>query len=242
MTEDRRGRRDLSEERCPRRGPSWSWCAPLSVPPALSPCPPDRRGGDQILRRVHQEPAHRVRGFRPLPAAPIPAPLQGRAQVSARARGGWGHPDLVTEPLRCPHSPWSRPLARAGLDGAADLVCPPPVVREAVTGAGRTQGECQGPPGQRKGFPQEHRCQNLDLSWAWADPASKAAGLGDGQAVGRGDGLCCCPALPRTDSCTPSPAALSPPARRGHLCPAFMCHAASGGLAGRFGVSPLWPG
>lgn len=53
--------------------------------PLLTPCAaprPDRSGGDQVLHRIHQEPAPRLRGLRALPAAPVPAPLQGRAQVS----------------------------------------------------------------------------------------------------------------------------------------------------------------
>lgn len=63
--------------------------------------PPDRSGGDQVLHRVHQEPAHRVRGLRPLPAAPVPAPLQGRAQVSSPGVGcgGGGFFHLSPSPL-----------------------------------------------------------------------------------------------------------------------------------------------
>lgn len=48
-------------------------------------CTPDHSGGDQVVRGVHQDAAHRVRGVRTLPEAPVPAALQRPDQVSRRA-------------------------------------------------------------------------------------------------------------------------------------------------------------
>lgn len=100
--------------------------------------PPDRSGGDQVLHRVHQEPAHRVRGLRPLPAAPVPAPLQGRAQVSSPGVGcgDGGSFHLSPSPL-LPSRVWVSPppaseatLPQTGLVWWPRGTCLPPSPRQ----------------------------------------------------------------------------------------------------------------
>ena len=48
---------------------------------APSGSPSDRGGGDQVVRGVHPDAAHRVRGVRSLPEAALPPAVQRRHQV-----------------------------------------------------------------------------------------------------------------------------------------------------------------
>lgn len=49
-------------------------------------CPSDHSGSDQVIRGVHQDAAHRLRGVRSLSEAAIPTALQRPHQVRAHSR------------------------------------------------------------------------------------------------------------------------------------------------------------